>query len=371
MISRLLIFYIIILIPFFKPDYIAGVGSKLGIIYNALLLISFFIATYMYLKCKIKKERMPLITLMLLYNAIIVIASLINKNCSLYSAVMNFMIMVSLSIIINFGMINHKRTVLKALLCILNLLITINLVTIFLFPNGMWVSQIGYWENWFLGYDNNHILILMPAIIISYIYNKTYYGKMPINFYFTLLIVNVTVFKTWSATSLVGILLLDCIMLFKVDKVKILQPKKLLLLSVILFIFIVILRAQNVFSFSNRTHIWDFAIERILDKPILGYGLQMSAYRYLISSPYSSFHAHNFLLEICYRGGILLLTIVFLIIKEVLKKLNNNSNKKMSNFMMFCIVVYAIILLTEYYEPIYYFYLFIIFYNIDYLREDG
>lgn len=383
MISRLLIFYIIILFPFFKPDYIVGVGSKLGIVYNVLLLISFFIAMYMYLKCKRNNEKMPLITLIVLYNFIVVVASLVNKNCSLYSALMNSMTMIALSIIVDYGTRNHNRIILKSLLCILNFLITVNLITIFIFPNGMWISQMGYWENWFLGYDNNHILIMLPAIIISYIYNKTYFSKKTINFYYTLLIVNITVLKTWSATSLVGILLLDCIMLFEIDKVKILQPKKLLLLSVIFFIFIIILRIQNVFSFfivdllhkdltfSNRTHIWDFVIGRVLDKPILGYGLQASTYRYIISSPYSSFHAHNFFLEICYRGGILLLISVILILRKTLKKLSNSSNKKMSNFMMYCVVVYAIILLTEYYEPIYYFYLFVIFYNIDFLRGDG
>ena len=104
-----------------------------------------------------------------------------------------------------------------------------------------------------------------------------------------------------------------------------------------------------------------------MKKPILGYGIQDSYTRYNITSMWKSYHAHNFILEILYRGGILLLICVFYIFYLVFKALHDSKND-LKFFGIFIIFLYLIMLLTEFYEPINYFYVLVLFNNINFLK---
>lgn len=378
-IKKLIYFFTVF--SFFKPDYFVGVGSKFNYVYSIFQSILMVIGLLILFINIHNKKTSKIMYLIILYNIIILLSSFINNNGNAFSLIFKSALMISFCSVVEDSIINEDYCIVKYSYFLLYIYSIINIYTMFAYPNGMWVSPLTkYWQMWFLGYDNNHIIILLPLIVFGYIYNMKKHGKLNIYFYFMLFIVNFTVIKSWSATSIVGIMLIDIFIMYS-KNINIKNIVKLFKLYVILFFLIILFRFQNIFSylivdilkkdltFSNRTYIWDYIIKFITKKPLLGYGIQNSNIRFNISRSYKSFHAHNIFLETIYRGGIILLIVFLIMIYFVIKKLKEYNNE-FSKFFMWVIFVYGVILFTEFFEPVNFVYLLVIFYNISHIRKE-
>lgn len=378
------ILYIVILLSFFKPDYFSGIGSKLNLVFSFFNILSIVLIFCIYLKKIIDDKKISkIIIIILIYCFICAFSTLINEPYYLKTIIYQLIKLFSLCLIYDYGIKEDLKSILKISSILFEIMIIINFITMILYPNGMWVSPItGYWQNWFLGYDNNHITIFLPGLIFSYLYNKIYNQKLSINFWILLLFINLSVLISWSATSVVAIFLFDMYILFNKTFNKLFKnANKMIIFYITLFISLIILKLQNIFSFlivdilkkdltfSGRIYIWEYVKRFILKKPIIGYGIQDSYTRYNITTVWKSYHAHNFILEILYRGGILLLLCVIYIFKIVIQNLNNSKNN-LKSFCIFVIFLYLIILLTEFFEPINYFYILVIFSDINYLKKE-
>lgn len=378
------IMYIFILISFFKPDYFAGVGSKFNILYSGLNILSMILIFCIYLREIINNKKIPKIIIgIFTYCMICIVSTFINSYSNLGNVVFQMIKLFALCLIYDYGIRNDLKNILKSTNIIFSILVIINLITMILYPHGMWISPVtGYWENWFLGYDNNHITIFLPTLIFMYIYDRVYKKRLTFKFFIILFLINLSIIISWSATSVVAIFLVDIYILFEKILSKIfVKSKKIIVGYLVLFISIIILKVQNIFSFlivdilkkdltfSGRIYIWEYIKKFIVSKPLLGYGIQDSYTRYNMTALWKSYHAHNFVLEILYRGGILLLFNVIYIIRLVIKQINKSANE-LKSFSIFIIFLYAIILLTEFFDPIHYFYILIVFYNINYLYKE-
>lgn len=376
------IMYILVIVSFFKPDYFSGVASNINMVYSLLQLFAIVIGMFILLNNIIKNKTSRVIYCVILYNLFLTFSTFINNNGMMISSIYKSLLMISFCSVVENSLIEKDYKVISISYFLLLMYTIINLYTILKYPNGMWISPITkYWQNWFLGYDNNHIVILLPLLIFGYAFNILKFNKLKGNYWFTLLLVNVTILKTWSVTSIVGIFLVDIYVFFINNKIKLRQLYNLLKYYVLAFFAIVIFRLQNIFSFlivnvlkkdltfSDRTYIWDYVISYIKSKPIFGYGIQESSIRYNISNIYQSYHAHNLILELLYRGGFALLIIFVYMVYITIKKLKNQ-NDNLSHFFIWSIFVYAVILLTEFYEPINFIYLLVIFYNVTNLRKE-
>lgn len=377
------IIYILVTFSFFKPDYFSGVASNINIVYSFLQLFAIFVGIIILINNIVKNRTSKVIYCIILYNIFLIFSTFINDNDMMFSSIYKSLLMISFCSVVENSLIEKDYKIISNSYFLLLVYAIINFCTILKYPGGMWISPITkYWQNWFLGYDNNHIIILLPLLIFGYVFNIIKFNKLKNNYWFTLLLVNMTVLKTWSATSVVGIFLIDVYILFINKKVKSKQLYRLLKYYVIVFFAIVVFRLQNVFSFlivnilkkdltfSNRTYIWDYIIKHIKSKPIFGYGIQKSSIRYNISNAYQAYHAHNLILELLYRGGFALLIIFIYMVYLVVQKLKNKDDN-LSHFFMWSIFVYAIILLTEFFEPINYIYLLVVFYNITNFRKEA
>ena len=377
------ILYFFLLFPFFKPDYYIGISNtSINLVYNFWQVLANIIIIILYLQEFKKKGISKIIKAIFVYNIIFIFSTILNDSSMLLTCVISSIKMLSLCMLIDYGIKNDCKSLLTCITALLSILVFINLVTIFMYPHGMWISpNTGYWQNWFLGYDNNHIVILLPLLIFSYVCSIYKKGKLSLLFYFILLIVNITILKTWSATSVVGVGLFDIFILFRSKLSKLSALFHLFKYYLILFFSIVILRLQNLFSFlivdilkkdltfSGRTYIWDYILKLIIQNPLLGYGYQKPLVRYSISMNYPSYHAHNFILEIFYRGGILLFATFSYMIILVTKKIKQYKSNEFSSFFSWVIFIYAVMLLTEFFEPIHYVYLLVFFYNVEYLER--
>lgn len=380
------IMYFFLLLPFFEPKYINVEFRSISTIFNILQIISFLIITLMYFKTK-NKSKMPIY--IFIFQLIILLSTFLNNGDmrSCISATINIM---GLIMITDHGINNNTKSFLSSILFIFEILILINLITIFAFPNGMYINATSRTtENWFLGYDNSHIFIIMPALITSIVYSLFIKNKIIFRTVFLFIISIITIFTRWPATGVTVMIIFIMYIIFSklINKSKILNIKTYITISIVSFFSIIVFRLQNLFSFfivdflkkdltfTGRTYIWDYVLEFIKAKPLLGYGIENKLVRYYKTTHHRSFHAHNQFLEMAYQGGIVLVVAFIFIIFKTSKELYKYKTTKMSNVLSFCLFLYLILMLTEVCDLIYLFFIIVISFNINKLiifnKESG
>lgn len=188
-----------------------------------------------------------------------------------------------------------------------------------------------------------------------------------------------------SSTLLVGLFLTLIFMALKkifIHK-KIMNVYSYIITYITAFLGIIILRIQNWFSFiivnvlkrdltfTGRIFIWDYVIEFIKFKPILGYGVENTIIRYSKTKIWKSFHAHNMFLEILYKTGLIGFIIFLKIISLSANELNKTKNELISKFVAWQLFSFMILLLMEAYSFIYIFYIFVFAFNIKFIIKGG
>lgn len=245
---------------------------------------------------------------------------------------------------------------------VLEIFVYINLLTIIVFPNGMY--KIGtYSQCWLLGYKNPQIRTILPILCMSMI--RSYWKSSKLSFQAICLMTASALTFTLinSATSLVGIALFLGLFLL-VNKKKAELPKFVTLLNglyvtIVSFVIIVILQKQYLFSniiqnwlerdltFTTRVNIWSKSLPLIKEKLWLGYGhLTYEQYVYLYNSMYAS-HPHNYFLYLIISGGILLLAVTFIGFLLANKQLKKTSSTATGKIILFALYSFLVMGLTE------------------------
>jgi len=228
-----------------------------------------------------------------------------------------------------------------AFLLYLTLIIVINLITIVVFPGGMYTT--GQMENYFLGYDNTHCVVFYLALTVSFIrdYVKGATGRgISITTAFLLIIVNISVIMCMSGASVVQLALFDLLFVYAVvTKRSLLSFKAAVAVNVcfsifLLFVFtntgseLISFIAENVLhkdaTFTARTFIWQRSEYYIAAQPIIGYGWNTD----LAIIRLHAYHSHNQYLTDLYYGGfpmLLLLIGMTLLVAVRLDKYRNQA----------------------------------------------
>ena len=146
-----------------------------------------------------------------------------------------------------------------------------------------------------------------------------------------------------------------------------------------MFFAIVIFRLQELFKFlivdifhkditlTGRIYIWDYVMEFIKNKPILGYGIEDLKTRYYKTSYMQSYHAHNQILEVLYKTGFIGFFILVYIFYLSIKQLNKYKLNRCSKVISIVLFAELIMMLTEAYSLENIFILLGFGYNIGYL----
>ncbi len=255
----------------------------------------------------------------------------------------------------------HKDTLmcLDAMLFPMEILIYANLLTVLLFPNGMYVT-VNYAgqqtrNNWLLGMDNGQAPLFLWAITVSVL--RTYFitGKTkltPRNL-FLLVAILATVLICWQATIIVGMTIIVFALLFSeyFAKAKLLNIWTYFLIVAIVFALLVIFQSVGGFSyiiqtilrkdltFSGRVMIWGKTIKAISQHPLLGYGRQDD---YFMWKSVGHIHTHNMYLQTLYQGGILHFSVFIFVHLVTAKKLYKNNENVLSNalsMILFCLLI--------------------------------
>lgn len=199
----------------------------------------------------------------------------------------------------------------------------------------MYASDIYDGNIWILGYKNQIVRTLLPAMTIVAFYSFAKFGMLGWKFNIFMLLVVLTILLIGSSTSLVVVFLMMILYFIRQNK----RIKKYSSLTLAFGIYLAISigivffevqyyfadTIEEVFSkdadFSSRIVVWSVAAEKFLFSPIIGYGFHDSGEWInildLIYSWGSFSHPHNFLLYSLLQGGlvyILFFIMVFLYI---------------------------------------------------------
>lgn len=194
---------------------------------------------------------------------------------------------------------------------VLTIYIVINMITMIVYPNGMWrVQNIG--EYWFLGMDNMFINYMYPLTMISIILLQQ---RIRLIYLFAIGVSVVTLVSRWAATSMVGIIIFLILVFIPNSISKRIKPQYSFVIAIIISItlmgayssnlieYIVVELLHKDMTFSNRSFIWERSLLCILQKPLFGYGK-------LSSSTFSRMlrlgsHPHNmYLYHLFTNGGV-------------------------------------------------------------------
>lgn len=350
--------YFVILLPFFKTDYMARFGA-ISTLFNIMKLISIgFIFLTAYKRRYISKK----MQLLFLFGLTIIIPTLIYSGDK--GAVFNYFILFwCLSYLVD--LLNKDVKFIGTLMFIFEIFIYINFITMIIYPNGLYSTGTTFtgiaYQNWFLGFKNILICYFLPAYIISYLYmNIT--GKKTRTIVLTLIIF-ISTFIAGSTTSLVGlfILLLFSIFSFLQRQYKIFNFKNYIITTILMFFGIVVFRLQNMFeflivnilqkdlTFTHRTELWDTTMKAITNNPIIGHGWQNTDIRHFMYSSSTIITAHNQILEYLYLGGIIAILVLLIIIKVSNNDIKKYYKDKNIQIISLGFLIYQILNLTEVY----------------------
>lgn len=232
-----------------------------------------------------------------------------------------------------FGLVDNMWAKLKAFSFLLLIYSCINFITIILYPDGLYETEVYAGSNWFLGYKNVIIRTLLPCVTLNILCSIHDYGKPNIKDLFLMLISLYSVYLVDSSTSiLIMLIFIIGIILwyYKKQKMSLNLYKSFLVVTCVsiaftMFSFQEYLSSliENLFekdtTFTGRTYVWAFTLVKLLESPFIGFGWHSAdEWRDVLGFYEMGFdmgfsHPHNFILYILLQGGILYLALfVFL-----------------------------------------------------------
>ncbi len=305
-----------------------------------------------------KKKIMSIYIYIIVYYSILFFSTIIHGG-AYYNLIVEFIIVVTWGTIFELYKNKDNKTFWKSLEITFDIIIIINFLTIIIFPNGFYKNSSGYSSNYFLGYDNNMITFILPALCISFI--NAYKEKKKINIRTIILysISLLSIFITWSATSVFAIILLTIMLIAsKLGLIKKeINIKKSFAVIITIVILLVILRIQNIFeyfivdflkkdlTFTGRTLIWDLFISKIKQAPLLGYGIIDN---FKLIETVGAGHAHDLYLNIMFQSGIIGLIVFCLILYKTFKTLKNNGTQ-LAKILSLILFIYMFTFIFEAY----------------------
>lgn len=347
-------------IPFLKPSYLSEV-PQLDMFFDIWKVVA---ALWVLALCFMKGKISKMLAFIMAYQVISILITIARgsgdfRNLFMYHVPALCMCMlIELCINVNFHL---SLSVLQRLF---EILLTLNLITILQYPNGM-PNSAGAYCLWLLGYKNYQIITVLPAVTLSLLYScgdfKKKIGGLTLRTCYIIIISMLTCYYNTSTTSLIAMACFVVFLLFPWKPDWIFNIYNYIVATCALFFGLVIFQVQQymgeiiekVFhksaTFTGRVLLWERYIELIWEHVIFGHGNTSVQERAAETSISWSVHAHNQFLEILYEGGIVLFLLFVIIIMIFSKRLFQCRSSQGGKYLGFSIMVLFILFQTEVY----------------------
>ncbi len=335
--SKLL--WVILLLAFIKPPYF-GIIAGVDKIFNVIRVLTVvFIAGYYML---VRKKFPRLSFLLLIYSIVPLLATIINSG-NIYNAFSFCAVSVGSAMIMELGAEKKSYILIDALYLVLELLVYANLITILLFPHGLYLfkTSIGWMSDqaWVLGLRNAQTTYLLLACIVDVVYWNLKTRKTSTNIrclcLYIAVFVSISILKTGS--GLISFFLMTFLIVLTYSTSICIQFSYVAVGHLLLFILMTSLGSLSSFaefgnfwgqlvgrasSVSARFHIWTVTWGKVLSAPIFGYGIlkeRQLLWLSLIAAGATT--THNTFLDMWFRGGVICFGLFCLILLYLNRKL--------------------------------------------------
>ena len=374
----------LLLIPFVKPSYFESVES-LDMAFNywkvvaLLILILFYCINFL----RERKITADLVCTSIL-GIVLIISTIINEG-EPTTAFNTWVTVVGFVALMNLMIKTEPKLLFSALLPVMEILVYANLISILLFPDGLFrlVRVTGWYTDscWLLGIRNGQIAVLIPTLTVSIIYVQTR-GKqiktlIRSGMLISAIVTTIVLIDSGGATAALIFFPLFFLIPRLVKKTRVVSFKTACLFNLGFFVFVVLLRLQNVFAFfiegvlqkdltlTGRTDMWDNAFEWIMKSPVYGWGYEDHL---VLASKINNIAAvttcHNTLIDITYKGGILAVMCFVALLIIISIRLEPWKKDRRCSFFCYAVLLFFITAQTEGFLGIYLFMMLSIAYGL-------
>lgn len=326
----------LVLLPFFPPEGLGFTGMA-GVLlwikrlrgYEAMALFlfecSFFAVHFPEIKSKYRKQFLMFGMVALL--SFLQIFSTWREGGYMPTAWERIYVLMGAYVICDIFMHHTALRSFRVLTAVFTVVAVVNFVVVLLKYDTMGFREQG--DYWLFGQKNTIRNIVIPSIAFSSILDRINKRKYSLLTLF-LTVTGVAVLILVDSSTSIAIIALFAALLFylNVSNFELLNLKMIAIVYLVLDIVIVFMRRIDIFShiienvlnrdvtLTNRTVLWDAAMKVIRQKPIFGEGLRALENSHLTMEGFKASHAHNALLDITLKCGIVgaavLVTIVVL-----------------------------------------------------------
>ncbi len=320
-----------ILIILLKPGFL-GVIPTLNSIFNfACVAIAVFLTVYSVFMIKITKKY----AWILIYYSVIFVSTVIN-NGNLVAFLKENIYGYALCLLFAICMDKNIEVCLKSFR-IANAYIFINFFTVLMFPKGMYTTTL-YSQNWFLGYKNPQIRMILAFLCISFLCSVITTHRIGV---FNILLFGlavITALRVSSANGIIGLMIWSVLIILAVyipKSYKFLNLFTALVAYIMFMLFLMFVSIPDFVydfleqinksnSFLGRYQLWKRIVDCIKNRFLLGYGyLSGLDFTYYSKKRWAT-HSHNWMLNVMMMGGIVLLMVFLFAVIVSINSLNNS-----------------------------------------------
>ena len=313
-------FWILLLIPFFKPP-ILGVMEETALpetIFDLWRLISAAIVAGLYLWEMFRKRKKPSAVLLWLWGYLffVVLSSLVRAG-NVWGVLNHAVTIAAFCMLLELSLRDGPEMALDMLFYPLTVLILANFVLMCVYPGGITTGGTYNYSYNLMGIDNLLAPVIVPYMFILVLRSTVKHGTPDAGAYAMLVVCGISILLVWAATGMMGLAVALVFLLFFYQRrfQTLFNGLTAMLAGFGMFFGVVIFRLQNLFaffiegvlhkglSFTGRTEIWDRAVEMFLKSPWLGWGYAQYGKVYRLRKG-KYYHGHNLFLEILVEGGL-------------------------------------------------------------------
>ena len=266
--------------------------------------------------------------------------------------------------------------VLKGWIVFFAILVLVDIITIVLFPKGLYYGNAEYHaalqRNWFLGYKTNRLAYSFPLLVFY-----SYYLQRKKTFRFrSLLLYLIIFFDMFLTDGAAGTFILAVYLIISIVYIVSLQRKKTIARGIVMllnryywflafFVFVTIavvlvqsnrslIRAFGALfgksdTLSNRTPIWEKSLLDIKNHFFLGHGIMDGAGFAKITGGYVN--PHNIVLSYLLTGGIIGLVIFVIYFLYCVRRVNQAEENYLFLLAVYCILILGVTSSTLSFSP--------------------
>ena len=353
--SALLFFLLIV--PHFKTAYIDTFASA-DMLFNVARVASMLITIALYVA---KGHRADVrVGVLVLFEMCLLLSTLVNEG-SLVAFISTYGLGLGVYLLVDLYS-DYPRAVVASVFFVGEVLVYLNLATMVLVPDGLYVSKLlGFYHNWVLGYKNQFLPFFICFATVAFLQMRYTGKRLRPTVLIAAMILSLILGR--SATSLIVMVIFVFGMMIAETRAKLVfNPYFLAGVIVGAFFVIVLMSSSEMISgfiasianrdvtFSGRTIIWLSVMDAIAQKPFLGWGVLTDEAHIALIDYAEASTAHNFYLEMLLSGGLSSFSafLVFLIL--VLKKVKSCEGSYASKLFAMALFALGLAYMTEAYS---------------------